>query len=109
MSHRVLGAALLLTAGAVGCGDRFVTGIYGDRVRLTLTSSEVRAGDSVAVMVEVYDDAGRLRTLPPNPAEAADPAVARVRGRWVVGQRAGSTWIRTRIETGADSAAITVR
>jgi hypothetical protein len=100
---------LLLTAGGVGCSDRFVTGSYGDRVRLTLTSSEVRAGDSVAVVVEAYDDVGRLRTLPPNPAEAADPAVARVRGRWVVGQRAGSTWIRTRIAAGADSAAITVR
>ena len=103
-------AFVFLLAGAAGCGDAWLTGVQGPpRVRVTLASSEVRVGDSVAVRVEAYGPDGRLSAVPAGAAEAADTAVARVRADWVIGRRAGATWVRARKPAGVDSAPITVR
>ena len=109
-SPHAVSALVFLLAGAGGCGDPWLTGVQGPpRVRVTLASSEVRVGDSLAVRVEAYGSDGQLSTVPAGAADVADTAVAQVRGDWVVGRRAGATWVRARTPAGVDSTPLTVR
>ena len=101
---------MFLLAGAVGCGEPWLTGVQGPpRVGVTTSSSAVHVGDSVAVHVAAYGPDGRLSTVPAGAADVSATSVARVRGDWVVGRRAGATWVRARTPAGADSTPLTVR
>jgi hypothetical protein len=103
------GSALLVSAAAAavtaGCRD-FVTGVARTPMDVTLTRDSLGVGDSAAVLVTVFGPGDKVVSRPAVRLTVSDTSVARLRGTWLVGQRAGQVILRA--ESGGQAASVRV-